>query len=106
MTTIHLADRKYTIINTNGSLTALRYGQPWRHCVGDGLMLALVQRVEELEAERVLFGELARAAANLYERADSYSFGSFDFNDDDENRRVLKAVDEQLSLFDHLLEEK
>jgi hypothetical protein len=46
-----LGDGKYTILNDNGILTALRYGEPWRKedLVGDGLMLALVQQIEMLE---------------------------------------------------------
>lgn len=41
---------KYTVLNNNGVITALRYGKPWRDdLVGDGLVLALVQRIEELE---------------------------------------------------------
>jgi hypothetical protein len=42
-------DGKYTVIQEpNGGLKALRYGEKWRDCTGDGLILALAQEVEEL----------------------------------------------------------
>jgi hypothetical protein len=41
--------RKYTVIQSeNGGIRALRYGEEWRDCCGDGLILALAQEVEEL----------------------------------------------------------
>jgi hypothetical protein len=44
-------DGKYTVVQSaNGGLHALRYGEPWRDCVGDGLILALAQAVEALRA--------------------------------------------------------
>ncbi len=50
MTKIDLNDGKYTVIHENGvNLHALRHGKPWRDLPGDGLILSLVQRVEELE---------------------------------------------------------
>lgn len=52
MTKIELADGKYTVTHDNGAnLKALRYGKEWRDLVGDGLILALAQRIEELEEE-------------------------------------------------------
>ena len=40
---------KYTVIQDNkGGLKALRYGEEWRDCCGDGLILALAQEVDEL----------------------------------------------------------
>ena len=46
---VTVADGKYTVVmNAEGRLFALRYGQPWRDCVGDGLILALAHEVEEL----------------------------------------------------------
>lgn len=42
-------DGKYTVILTDkGELKALRYGEDWRDCVGDGLILALAQKIEFL----------------------------------------------------------
>lgn len=50
-TTINLGDGKYTIQHEDGAnLRALRHGEPWRELTGDGMVLALVQRIEELEA--------------------------------------------------------
>ncbi len=41
---------KYTVIQDNkGRLRALRYGEEWRDCCGDGLILALAQEVDELQ---------------------------------------------------------
>lgn len=40
---------KYTFKQTaNGATEALRHGEPWRDCTGDGLILALAQEVEHL----------------------------------------------------------
>lgn len=42
-------DRKYTVVqSSDGRTRALRYGEEWRDCVGDGLILALAQEVAEL----------------------------------------------------------
>lgn len=50
-TIVAVADGKYQVRHTHGAnLRALRYGEPWRDLCGDGLVLALVQRIEELEA--------------------------------------------------------
>jgi hypothetical protein len=49
-TSITVADGKYTVEHEDGAgICALRYGEEWRDLVGDGLVLALVQRIEELE---------------------------------------------------------
>jgi hypothetical protein len=46
---VTLEDGKYTVIqNPNGSLEALRYGEKWRDCTGDKLILSLAQEVENL----------------------------------------------------------
>lgn len=42
-------DGKYRVIQRkSGDLRALRYGEEWRDCCGDGLILALAQEVQEL----------------------------------------------------------
>ena len=52
MTKIVLEDGKYTVLHENGTnLRALRHGEPWRELTGDGLVLAMAQRIEELEAQ-------------------------------------------------------
>lgn len=49
-TSITLEGGKYTVIHQNGTnFRALRNGEPWRDLTGDGMTLALVQRIQELE---------------------------------------------------------
>jgi len=49
---ITVYDGKYTVIQKpNGGLEALRYGEPWRDCTGDGLILALAQEIESLRTQ-------------------------------------------------------
>lgn len=49
MTRIDLDGGKYTVLHDNGAdLHALRHGGPWRDLGGDGLVLAMVQEIEEL----------------------------------------------------------
>jgi len=56
-------DGKYTVINDNGNLTALRHGEPWqRDLVGDNLVywmlvevLRLAQLVKDREQECLTF---------------------------------------------------
>ena len=49
---IHLDNGKYTVVREgNGRVfKALRYGEEWRDLIGDNLILALCDRIEELEA--------------------------------------------------------
>lgn len=53
MTTQHtFANGKYTIINDNGKLTSLRYGEPWdRDLTGDSLVYWMLVEVDQLKAE-------------------------------------------------------
>lgn len=54
-TIINLENGKYKVEHENGSnFKALRYGEDWRDLTGDGLVLALVQRIEELESQLTL----------------------------------------------------
>lgn len=49
MTRVTVYDGKYTVVWGEGvPMHALRYGLEWRDCIGDGLILALAQEVEEL----------------------------------------------------------
>lgn len=52
MKEIELENGKYTIVfNDNPfEFKALRYGEEWRNLVGDNLILALVDYIEDLEA--------------------------------------------------------
>lgn len=54
-------DRKYETHNNNGRLTVLRNGQPWeRNLIGDGYVLSLVQRIEELEEQMLALFEVPK----------------------------------------------
>ena len=58
MTRIDFEDGKYSILHYHGvGLRALRYGEPWRDCSGDGLILALVQEVEDLREQQAVLVE-------------------------------------------------
>ena len=47
------ADGKYTVINHNGKLTALRYGEPWaRDLTGDNLIYSMLVEVNRLKQEK------------------------------------------------------
>jgi hypothetical protein len=49
---VTVADGKYTVKqDASGRLTALRYGEPWRDCVGDGLICALAYEVDNLREQ-------------------------------------------------------
>lgn len=54
MTKIELEGGKYTIIHENGcNLRALRYGEEWRNLIGDNLVLAMAQEIEELREKQI-----------------------------------------------------
>jgi len=45
---VTVADGKYTLQHfENGGARALRYGEPWRDCVGDNLVIALGMELSE-----------------------------------------------------------
>ena len=49
---VTIAGGKYTVRQeAGGRLVALRYGESWRDCCGDGLIFALAAEVEELRNE-------------------------------------------------------
>jgi translation initiation factor 2B subunit (eIF-2B alpha/beta/delta family) len=48
--TRHFEDGKYTVINNNGVLKALRYGEEWRDLTGDNLIGAMLSEIERLDA--------------------------------------------------------
>ena len=50
---IELYDGKYTFIKDENGQRALRHGLPWRDLLGDGFVLAMAQRIEELEDEHL-----------------------------------------------------
>ena len=50
----HTVDNgKYTIEfdETTGNMQALRYGEPWRDLLGDGLVLAMLQEIGNLKEQ-------------------------------------------------------
>lgn len=49
-----VGDGKYTIVFEDGKLSALRYGEPWRDLVGDGMVLAMLQEIDFLKEQREL----------------------------------------------------
>lgn len=66
-TRIQLEDGKYTVIHDNGAnFHALRYNKPWRDLTGDGLVLAMAQKIEDLLAEL----DSLKLALNMIDAAD------------------------------------
>jgi hypothetical protein len=62
------ADGKYTVINDNGKLTALRHGEPWgRDLVGDNLVYWMLVEVDTLKAVNQ---ELRKALNKLVDHID------------------------------------
>lgn len=52
---MEFADGKYTVINDNGNLTALRHGEPWqRDLTGDNLVYWMLVEALELKRQRDL----------------------------------------------------
>lgn len=45
------AEGKYTVIFEGGKLRAERHGTPWRSMTGDGMVLAMLQEVDDLKAK-------------------------------------------------------
>jgi hypothetical protein len=46
---VTIADGKYTVRQaSNGRVFALRYGEPWRDCTGDGLIFRLAEEIQDL----------------------------------------------------------
>lgn len=57
------ADGKYTVINDNGNLSALRHGEPWqRDLVGDNLVYLMLVDAIKLQNQR---DQLLTAAQEL-----------------------------------------
>lgn len=48
--TVIIVNEKYMVLHENGAnLRARRHGEEWRDLSGDGLVLAMAQRIEDLE---------------------------------------------------------
>lgn len=70
---IELDGGKYTVVHTNGTeLRALRHGEPWRDMVGDGLVLAMAQEIEQLRLVQVDRGIKAANLQLLVEKVLDY----------------------------------
>lgn len=69
---VETLDKKYAVILTaSGHLYAERYGQPWRECVGDTLILTLAQDCETLsERNRTLAEQHAETVRLLSKSAE------------------------------------
>ena len=47
-----VVDEKYTVIQSaDGRTRAQRYDKEWRQCTGDGLILAMAYKIEELREQ-------------------------------------------------------
>lgn len=46
----NFSGEKYTVINDNGKLTALRHGEHWRDLCGDNLIASMLNKVDNLKA--------------------------------------------------------
>jgi len=56
---IDINDGKYSVINDEGRLTALRYGEPWRNLSGDNLIYWMFVEIVNLKAEIAQMAETA-----------------------------------------------
>lgn len=52
MIDVTVYDGKYRYIFNHDGARALRYGEEWRDCTGDGFILALAQDLEEAREDR------------------------------------------------------
>jgi hypothetical protein len=68
------ADGKYTVINDNGKLTALRHGEPWsRDLTGDNLIYWMLVEVDRLKDEvRQLQGLACTAVCQALDLANGW----------------------------------
>jgi len=59
---VPVGHNKYTVVfDSEGNLSALRYGEKWRDCIGDGLILTLAQDLDDLRNK-------VRLLVDTYER--------------------------------------
>jgi hypothetical protein len=58
---------KYTVINNNGLLSALRYGDPWRDLTGDNLVAAMLHEVDILHKVNTELLEALQAVMTEHE---------------------------------------
>ena len=69
------ADGKYTVINDNGKLTALRYGEPWkRDLTGNNLIYWMLCEVDNLKAELATAKDAYNALSHELDAARQFNF--------------------------------
>lgn len=89
---------KYTVIRgDDGSLGALRYGEPWRDLTGDKLVGALVIEVEELRAKTAGTTNQADFQKHLF----NVLHEELTFQGDDSSRDVWEALGKALAVAPH-----
>lgn len=87
---VSVDNNKYTVImDQNGGLRCLRYGEEWRDLLGDGMVLALAQEIEALR----------EAGNNLRNAQKAYMA-------DRGNNELGKKVGEMAQALDDVLEGK
>lgn len=64
---VTIYDGKYRYIFDKDGARALRHGEEWRDCCGDGFILALAQDLDEARAQR----DRLREAVELFVRYDN-----------------------------------
>jgi hypothetical protein len=93
MLRVEVCEGKYTVIqDKDGKLTALRYGEKWRECVGDGLILALAYGLDE---ERKQARELE---AGLNEIAMALNFDNEEINAHETVESLSKTLITKIAL--------
>jgi len=70
MEIMHFADGKYTVLNKDGTLTALRYGEQWnRDLTGDNLVYWMFIAARDLKQDN---WDLKVRVAQLEKQLESY----------------------------------
>lgn len=96
-TRIDLENGKYTVIHNNGAdFRALRYGESWRSLTGDGLVLAMAQKITEAEETGLYFVLVTTAyMGTVIVLHDGFDKGKV-INATAENRELLVTIAESL----------
>jgi len=76
---------KYTVINNNGLLSALRYGEPWRELTGDNLVAAMLHEVDRWHEVNTELLEALQAALEALR-------GSAGFDEINNAKKQVKAA--------------
>ncbi len=71
------SDGKYTVINDNGKLTALRHGEPWgRDLTGDNLIYWMLVEVDNLKQQRDALLKDAHDLLEYCDESDGAQYGT------------------------------